>query len=156
MNKKEEEFITQEHLDYLDTLRESGVTNMYGSTSYIMEEFDIPKNEASKILSYWMKTFSDRMKENNKKTKKEKSMKEQKPAKTKKESTKGVKVLTILKMVEAGKTRKQIIDKLVSINEEISRKSNAGLVSHILTKNSLTIDSGVDRTKKKTITAATV
>jgi len=66
---------------------------------------------------------------------------------------KGKKVLTILKMVEAGKTRKQIIDKLVSLDENISRKSNAGLVSHILTKNALTIESGTDRAKKKTITA---
>jgi hypothetical protein len=51
--------ITEEHLLYLDGLRESGITNMYGATPYVMEEFDISKAEASKIHLYWMKSFGN-------------------------------------------------------------------------------------------------
>jgi len=52
-----------------------------------------------------------------------------KEAKT--EKTEPNKTEIVLKMVAAGKTRKVILDKLVSLDENISRKSNAGLVSHI-------------------------
>jgi len=34
-------FITREHLEYLDELRESGETNMYGAARYVEEEFEI-------------------------------------------------------------------------------------------------------------------
>ena len=57
-----------------------------------------------------------------------------------------LKTQTVLKMVENGKTRKEIIDKLVSLNPEVSRKSNAGLVCHIFKRNSInSIPSGVKR-----------
>jgi len=49
-----------EMLVYLDTLRESGVTNMFGAAPYVAEEFDIPKTSARKILGHWMKTYSER------------------------------------------------------------------------------------------------
>ena len=32
-------FITEEHLEYLDELRESGITNMYGARPYLINEF---------------------------------------------------------------------------------------------------------------------
>ena len=32
--------IPEEHLDYLDCLRESGVTNMWGASVYIEEELN--------------------------------------------------------------------------------------------------------------------
>ncbi len=51
---------TDEHLEYLDELRESGDTNMYGARPYLMDAFDMSKNDAAAILSYWMKTFSAR------------------------------------------------------------------------------------------------
>lgn len=51
------EGITDDHLDYLDNLRDSGVTNMFGARPYVADEFGVDKNEAGKILSYWMKTF---------------------------------------------------------------------------------------------------
>lgn len=51
--------ITDEHLKYLDELRESGETNMYGAGSYLRNEFVISKAEASHILSYWMETFGE-------------------------------------------------------------------------------------------------
>ena len=50
-----------EHLIYLDELRESGATNMYGARSYLMEGFpSLEEEEARNILLYWMKTFSER------------------------------------------------------------------------------------------------
>jgi len=46
--------------EYLDELRESGVTNMFGARPYIVEEFDIEPAEAGKLLTKWMKTFGER------------------------------------------------------------------------------------------------
>jgi hypothetical protein len=55
------EFVTDDHLIFLDALRESGATNMYGASPYLERHFKIKdKNKAIAILSYWMKSFSDR------------------------------------------------------------------------------------------------
>lgn len=55
------EFLTSDHLEYLDELRESGATNMFGARPYLMDEFpELSENEASQVLVYWMKTFSAR------------------------------------------------------------------------------------------------
>ena len=54
------DIVTDEHLTFLDELRESGVTNMFRSGSYVEEEFDVSKKEASKIVAYWMNSFSER------------------------------------------------------------------------------------------------
>ena len=43
------EYVTQEHLEFLDELRESGVTNMYGATSYLVDEFDIEERLPAKF-----------------------------------------------------------------------------------------------------------
>ena len=43
---------------FLDNLRESGVTNMYGARPYLLEFFEISKQEASEILGFWMKDFT--------------------------------------------------------------------------------------------------
>lgn len=40
--------------EYLNRLRESGETNMFGATPYLMQEFDLAKREASTILGEWM------------------------------------------------------------------------------------------------------
>lgn len=54
------EFITDEHLEFLDDLRESGATNMFGARPYVQEEFPALSSEQSAtVLSYWMKTFGD-------------------------------------------------------------------------------------------------
>ena len=46
------------HRIYLNDLRESGVTNMWGAVPYLMNEFhDLLKTEAVSVLTYWMKTF---------------------------------------------------------------------------------------------------
>ena len=45
---------------FLDVVRESGVTNMYGASPYIREEFDVTRYEANRLLAKWMDTFSER------------------------------------------------------------------------------------------------
>lgn len=52
--------VTDEHIMYLDDLRESGETNMYGARSYLMDEFDLSKDDAATVLYYWMKSFGER------------------------------------------------------------------------------------------------
>jgi hypothetical protein len=54
------EIVTDEHLQYLDELRESGDTNMFGARPYLIEDFDLPEDDAGTILSYWMMSFSER------------------------------------------------------------------------------------------------
>ena len=54
------EFVTDEHLRFLDALRESGQTNMFGAAPYIADLFEIPMQQARKILTYWMRTFTAR------------------------------------------------------------------------------------------------
>lgn len=49
---------TNKYWIYLENLRKSGVTNMFGATPYLMEEFDLDKKEASKILSDWMHNYN--------------------------------------------------------------------------------------------------
>jgi len=65
----------------------------------------------------------------------------------------GGKTAIVKKMVAAGKNRKQILDKLESMNPDVPRKSNAGLVSVILNQmGKRSIASGVEgHAKKKTI-----
>ena len=47
-----------EHLKYLDTLRESSVTNMFGARSWLMFTFpELSAVQAKAILAYWMRTF---------------------------------------------------------------------------------------------------
>jgi len=50
-------FVTDEHLEYLDALRESGDTNMFGATPYLEAEFGVVHPVAKEILVYWMKSF---------------------------------------------------------------------------------------------------
>jgi len=51
--------ITDEHLEYLDVLRESGKTNMFGAGSWLKNEFGVSSAEAVVILKYWMDTFGE-------------------------------------------------------------------------------------------------
>lgn len=39
---------------FLDELRESGITNMFGATPYIQTEFGFSKNRARGYLTDWM------------------------------------------------------------------------------------------------------
>jgi hypothetical protein len=54
------ELATDEALNYLDDLRESGVTNMFGAAPYLAREFGMEPREARGVLSYWMATFGAR------------------------------------------------------------------------------------------------
>jgi hypothetical protein len=40
---------------FLEQLRDSGVTNMFGATPYIQEEFDLDKKTAKNLLITWIK-----------------------------------------------------------------------------------------------------
>jgi hypothetical protein len=47
--------MTQEHEDYLDNLRDSGVVNMFEATAGILQQFpELNKKEAQNILKQWM------------------------------------------------------------------------------------------------------
>jgi hypothetical protein len=60
MEEPRPEFVTEEHLQFLDQLRESGEINMFGAAPYLAEFFDLTQQEARKVLAYWMQTFSSR------------------------------------------------------------------------------------------------
>ena len=45
---------------FLDELRESGATNMFGAAPYIVEEFGVTRQEARDLLLNWMQTFEER------------------------------------------------------------------------------------------------
>lgn len=50
----------EEVFAYLDELRASGVTNMYGAAPYVSARFDIQsKAQARHFISEWMRTFGD-------------------------------------------------------------------------------------------------
>ena len=62
----------EEYYSYLDELRVSGVTNMFGAGQYLMEAFNLSKTEARMVLMAWMEQFNkkgwdDMMKDNKKK-----------------------------------------------------------------------------------------
>ncbi len=42
---------------FLDALRESGATNMYGATPYLADEYDMSEKYAKKILVKWMTSY---------------------------------------------------------------------------------------------------
>lgn len=64
------EFMPEEHLQaslvFLDELRESGDTNMFGASPYVVEWFSdeynvtLTSRQASSVVGYWMATFSAR------------------------------------------------------------------------------------------------
>jgi hypothetical protein len=47
----------KEYFAYLNVLRESGVTNMFGAAPYLQQEFGLSKHEARDILKQWMESF---------------------------------------------------------------------------------------------------
>ena len=49
--------MNKEYYQYLNELRESGKTNMFGAGSYLQEEFGLDKKEAREVLKAWMKQF---------------------------------------------------------------------------------------------------
>lgn len=51
--------MTDEHKQFLEDLRDSGETNMFGATPYLMDEFGLSKSEARAILTEWMESFKE-------------------------------------------------------------------------------------------------
>ena len=51
---------TQEYYEFLDELRESGTTNMFGAGPYLRDEFGLDKREAKNVFLSWMETFAER------------------------------------------------------------------------------------------------
>lgn len=57
------EYLIEEHLEYLDGLRDSGVVNMLGGAPYLRDTYpSLSRNESRSIVVYWMRTFSERQK----------------------------------------------------------------------------------------------
>jgi len=46
----------EKYFKYLDDLRESGETNMFGARPYLQRRFGLEAKEAGAILSEWMKS----------------------------------------------------------------------------------------------------
>ena len=47
----------KEYFAYLNALRDSGVTNMFGAAPYLQQEFGLTKYQARDILMKWMESF---------------------------------------------------------------------------------------------------
>jgi len=45
---------------FLDRLRESGVTNMFGAGPYVEDQFNLGRRPARELVIKWMTTFEDR------------------------------------------------------------------------------------------------
>lgn len=56
-NKTKPLTLTKAHRVFLENLRQSGVTNMWGAAPYLEAEFDLSREEAKRILLAWFKTF---------------------------------------------------------------------------------------------------
>ena len=57
---KRPECVKDSHITFLDTLQESGVTNMWGATSYLIAHTDITDEEtAETVLFYWMNAWKE-------------------------------------------------------------------------------------------------
>ena len=55
------DIVEQKHLEFLDHLRETGITNMLGAGSFVKREFpELTEGQASEIVGYWMSSFGDR------------------------------------------------------------------------------------------------
>jgi hypothetical protein len=47
----------KQYFDYLETLRSSGVTNMFGAAPYLQREFGLDRNNARVVLMAWMESY---------------------------------------------------------------------------------------------------
>ena len=48
-----------EYYVYLEELRQSGETNMFGASPYLQSEFGLDRKEAIKIVSNWMENYEE-------------------------------------------------------------------------------------------------
>lgn len=47
----------EEYFEYLDELRESGVTNMFSAPSYLQDRYSLDKVTARAVFTVWTETF---------------------------------------------------------------------------------------------------
>jgi len=47
-----------EYFEYLEALRDSGVTNMFGAGAYLEDHFGLTRYEARDILMEWIQSFN--------------------------------------------------------------------------------------------------
>jgi len=57
------EIVTDEHLNYLNKLCESGTVNIFSADLYLRDEFDLKETELHQVLWYWMETFIERIRD---------------------------------------------------------------------------------------------
>ena len=57
MNEDEEDTTKREVFTFLDKLRESGKTNMFGAAPYVAEAFSMPITEARDLTMAWAQAF---------------------------------------------------------------------------------------------------
>ena len=51
--------LSQDHLDYLVTLRDSGKVNMWGAAPFLKRKFpELTQEEANAILVFWIESLS--------------------------------------------------------------------------------------------------
>lgn len=50
----------KEYFQFLNELRDSGETNMFGASPYLEAEFGLDRREARRVLSDWMGWIRDR------------------------------------------------------------------------------------------------
>jgi hypothetical protein len=50
----------KEYFQFLNELRASGDTNMFGASPYLQAEFGLDRREARRVLSDWMGWMQDR------------------------------------------------------------------------------------------------
>jgi len=48
-----------EEFSYLDHLRRSGVTNMFGAGEYLQRDFNMNRHEAKEVLMAWMNNYEN-------------------------------------------------------------------------------------------------
>ena len=51
------EYDWKRYFDYLKSLRDSGVTNMFGAVPYLQRDFGLSHKQAVFVLSRWMESF---------------------------------------------------------------------------------------------------
>lgn len=57
---KRPEHATDEHLKFLDNLRETGAVNMFGAAPELRRAYDMSIKDARAILYYWMDSYDER------------------------------------------------------------------------------------------------
>ena len=51
--------LEKDALKYINELRISGATNMWGASPYVEAEFSIERKESNRLLTLWMENFNE-------------------------------------------------------------------------------------------------